>query len=486
MISRLLCKLDYKFYIFLIIVIHLGFINNYPISVEFSFIEMAKFFEDFNKLILYEFLDIQANTVVYSLFIYILDKILLINNYHYSGKILSILSYFIIYFGIKNLNKFFNINENKLILFTSLLIFLNPIIWIYGFKITSDLLPAATGFYSLSVLFDKKINLQKIIFSSFILSLTILLKPMFAILFVFFVIYITFFTPQIQTKNVILYNCISFFFSFIPILTYGYILNKFNIVISSYSNDYINSFLNFNFFNFTTSFLYQVGILGIFCLPIIVNSLNIFFLKIKNILAIIIFFILGYFNTYFPGELDLGTFFIFDKNFLKGSYFACSYIFIYSLYISFKNTGRDQKKIYFVCLLSVFLYIFILSFFRPAQRYLMLFIPIIYYFYFISTPGINFFFQKLVILIFICINFVLTTYSYNKSTIAKDIINYLEINKIISNTTPGPISDSYNFIKFKDIKKKYLITKNKQLNYIEKFKSGYFFMEINYYLIMIK
>ena len=160
------------------IFIHLIFVKNYPVSVEFAFIDFAKFYEDYNKLILEEFISVQANTVVFSYIIFFFDQLFLIHNYLITGRLLSILSYIFLYFGILNFTNFFKINLANFFILV-LVLFLNPIIWIYGFKVTADLLPASLSFFGISQIFSNKNIISKILISSFLVSLASLMKPMF-------------------------------------------------------------------------------------------------------------------------------------------------------------------------------------------------------------------------------------------------------------------------------------------------------------------
>ena len=144
-----------KIILFLVIVIHILFINNHPVSAEYSFIDFAKYFEEYDKSLLFNFINIQANTIVFSFLIFFFKIIFFFENYQSAGRFLSVISYIFLYFGVLNFSAFFK-KSFKLIL---LLLFLNPIIWIYGFKTTSDLLPTSIGFFAISLLFIKKNNI---------------------------------------------------------------------------------------------------------------------------------------------------------------------------------------------------------------------------------------------------------------------------------------------------------------------------------------
>ena len=143
--------LNEKIILFLVIIAHILFINNYPVSAEYSFIDFAKYFEEYDESLLNNFINIQANTIIFSFLIYLFKNIFFIENYQIAGRLLSVISYFFLYFGVINFSNFFK-KSFKLIL---LLLFLNPIIWIYGFKTTSDLLPTSIGFFAISLLLIK-------------------------------------------------------------------------------------------------------------------------------------------------------------------------------------------------------------------------------------------------------------------------------------------------------------------------------------------
>jgi len=472
---------DEKIIILFIILSHVIFINSYPVSVEFSFIDFAEYYENFDKSLLNSYLNIQANTIIYSFLIFLLKKFFFIKSYQIAGKIISITSYIFFYFGISNFYFFFKKFTKKLLL---LLLLINPIIWIYGFKVTADLLPASIGFFSVSLLFFKNDNIYRIIISSLLVALTAILKPMFFIL-VFFGTFILFFlNNNFKFKKNIFYIFLYNFFPFLIVFTYFYwSYMNFGFYLSPHVN-VNNKQFDYNALHVFSIFLYYFGILFIFILPIVSLDINSFkkINKISLLFLCFLFFYLGYSNNFFPGELDLGTFFSFNKNILKGLYFVFALLIFYLFYINYKNTSKELKKVYIIYLSMVFLYIFILSFFRPAQRYLILLIPISYIFLFFIKKNINY--KMIYFFIFICIfiNFILTSHSYFRSQLAMKTMNFLEQKSITDKTDPGPIVDSYNFYKYSDVKKQYKITIIKPDNYLKEFTSGYFFFKISYYL----
>ena len=469
--------------IFLLIItifIHLIFVKNYPVSVEFAFIDFAKYYEDYNKLILKDFINVQANTIVFSYIIFLFDQLFIIKNYLITGRLVSVLSYIFLYFGILNFINFFKINLVNFFLLV-LVLFLNPIIWIYGFKVTADLLPASLCFFGISQIFTKKTIIYKILISSFFVSLASLMKPIFLAIVVLGSLLINYFNFNKDIKlrmfYLVLYNFLPFFT--VGLYFYWSFIN-FGFILSLPSDNYFD----YNLYNFFTKFLYYLGITFIFTFPFSILDFNYKILKkYKFYLLLLLFlFFIGYQNNFFPGELNLGIFFNINENILRGLYFLCSGLLLFHFYLSLKKC--NYNKVYLFIIISFLCYIFALSFFRPTQRYLMLFIPFLYVInILIKKENKKFYYCYFIfIILFLLINICLTTYSYFRSMNAFKTIDYLINNSIVQVTKPGPLIDSYNFYLYDQVDKKYQISLQKPEKYIKEFSSGFLFFKINYYL----
>ena len=142
-----------KIYIFLIInfIIHLIFINNYPINFEFTFSNFSKFFENYDKSIIDQYFLSQANTIAFPFVAGLISKNLNIENGLIITRIISLLSYIFLLLGLINFSKYYKFKINFLIV---TLFFLNPLIWVYGYRGTPDLISASLGFYGLSGLWN--------------------------------------------------------------------------------------------------------------------------------------------------------------------------------------------------------------------------------------------------------------------------------------------------------------------------------------------
>ena len=419
-------------------------------------------------------------TIIFSYLIYFFDQLFLIHNYQITGRCLSFLSYIFLYFGLVNFANYLKIDLKKFITLLALL-FLNPIIWIYGFKATSDLLPVSISFFGISIIFIKRNFTYKIIISCLLITLATLLKPMFLAIVVFSSLLINYLNCKENIRMRIfllaLHNIFPFFF--IIIYFYWSYINL-GYILSSLSNNYFD----YNVYNFFFKFLYYLGINYIFILPFTISNYDLLVLKKYKLYLpfLLILFIFGYINNYFPGELDLGNFFQINKNILKGFYFLFAGLMLFHFYLSLKKS--NYNRIYAYAIIAFFCYIAALSFFRPTQRYLMLFIPILYLFNIIISKK-KYKHYYYFVLIFILINICLTTYSYYRSENASKVIYYLKNKLITEITAPGPLSDSYNFYIYDQIDKKYKVTIAKPQTFIKEFSSGFLFFKIHYYLSKI-
>jgi hypothetical protein len=468
------------FILFSTIFFHLIIINRFPINYEYAFIDVAKYFDTFDDTLLKNYGRVQSNTIIYSFFIYLVSKLLIIEDLYVAGKILTVSSYFFLYFGIINFNNFYKYNSiNKI----TLILFLNPIVWIYGYRISVDLLPVSLFFFSISLLFLRKKNLLTNFISSSFLAISIIMKPFF----LFFSLYALFIICNLYKKNYL--NCLLNFSLYILLS----IILLFSYLVWSYYNFgyFINTINNLIFEKFTINifvknFITYLGIVSIYLIPLIL----IFFRTIlvsKNIiicLLIVIFFSIGFnIGLNINGEVTGINIFAFNNNLIMGIYFSATIYFFFSIYNFYQNIDNSNRSLFFFFLSNVFIYIFFLSFFRISERYIIILIPFFYLFLF---KFINKKLYNIILIFFVIINIFLFIRSYNRSLLAEKTFLYLQEHHLINLTEPGPIRDSYDWSLVEYLnkdEKKYKVVNFYVKNYITKFTNNYFIFESNYYLI---
>lgn len=435
------------YFLFFYLLIKLYLINLYPINYEYSFIDLSKYFENFDQTILNDYKIINANTIVFSYTIFLFSKILPFLDNLTIGRLLSLSSIFFIIFSLNKIKKFYEIKSN---VFT-IICLLNPIIWVYSSRVSVDLFPASIIFFSITLLLRTELNKKEVIISAILFLYSVLLKPNFIILLVLPVL-IFFFINKISFKN--LNSCIKknfisciiyisiIFFGFFSYYIYSiYVLGHF---ISSVNNLYYSK----SIFTVLTNSFFYLGLTGIFVAPLFFKNYY-FYLKKKLIyvfiIGVLISFYCGYVNPFYFGEMDLGPINFVPLQILQGIFFVIAWALIISIYNYYKILSGKNRNFYCIIMISFFIYVIVISFFRPAQRYIIIFIFFFTSFVFIGNNKQMSLLIPITVLIYIIFNFFFTVNNINRSYLAETSLNYIKINKIYNIVEPGVITDSYNW-----------------------------------------
>jgi hypothetical protein len=477
-------KKSYKYapsIIFLAFILHIFAINFFPVNFEYTFIEgMEYVLQNFDKKIISTYFENQANTFFFSFIGSLIKYIFPFIDTLYVAKFLSASGYFFLGFGIINLYKILKINFSLNLLLT--IVFLNPLIWTFGYRGTPDFLSAGMSIYSISLILDKKIPISKNYLGFFLLGIAIALKPITGIFYMTYLLFL--FNEKISFKKkinkIFIISFITFLIPFIYFLLI-YINFKFFLTPPYYSKAILlKSFYVYNFFN---TFLLYSSFLFIVCIPLWIDS----FIKLtqsKNILIIIAsitFFFICYHLIYKQSEINFGIFSRYlNPKFINGFFGFCFILFYYLFFKKIKIDG------YFYFTIPV--YLLLLSFILPAQRYLLLIIPLVYLFFLNKQNLMKSFFISCVLLI--PLNFILLINQYKTGYAAINIVKYLKLNNLIDKTCPAAV-DAHVGNYFKNSKNcsnlqfHVIENNNNNLKFIYKYDASFFFLKKEFYIINI-
>ena len=447
------------FILILIFIFHLFFLNLYPINDEFIFPIGAKLIENFKISEINLFFDYNANTLGFSILLFVFSKILPLN-YYIIGKLLSSCGLLLLYFAVYTLFKKFNQKNIKDKYILILLILLNPLIFIFSFRSTPDFFSSALAFYSI-VYFLNNRNFFLKSFFIILFSTAVIIKPFNAILIILIFIdfnYQSFFCK----KNFILFiwSILSFIIPFFYFIYNYYLFNfflipdQFNLASSFSLKSYLIRLLSYiGFFNLFLVILY---------LDLFKNSL------IKNPFKILIYIITSFFFSFFfmqdVGELNFG----FMHKYLNPKIYFFIITFSFLLFCDFvltllKTNKLNNYLLNFIFLITIFL--IILSNFQPTQRYLLSILPLSLFFVFIINKTKTL--QIMTIIVYIFMNIPLLTNHYYTSKNIENIIVYLNKNDILNDTHPGFVGQhSLNY--FIDFDKDVTVSMNKKKLFNEK------------------
>ena len=373
--------------IFISIVLHIIFINFYPVNFEYVFYEGNNFIrEKFNKNIAIDFFNQQANTFFFTLILSFFSFIFPFIDNIIIGKLISLSSYLFIGLAIKNfylLKK--NNNKNNKSFIVLILLLVNPLIWVFGYRSTPDLISMSLALFGFSLLF-KSINynnyLKSNIKSVIIISIATTIKPIVGIYFLLSICFLKLSFNKKSFKDLIIigicYSIIPGIYFLTVYFNFGFFLfTDYYMEVLSVVNTYLKYFSNLVLY---TSFLL------IFLTPIIIGRL--FYLlfemsfkfKIFNIFVLIIIYFFS--NQYLLLSVEM-SFGIFDKIIniisLKGIFGMFSYLFFLITFLEFKkglkNLDYTKLKLIFIG----FLYLIIVSSSLASQRYLIVILPVFYF-----------------------------------------------------------------------------------------------------------
>jgi hypothetical protein len=465
--------------IFLAFILHILAINFYPVNFEYTFIEgMDYVLQNFDKKIITVYFENQANTFFFSFIGAIIKYIFPFINGQYIAKFLSASGYFFLGFGIINLYKILKVNYSLNLLL--IIIFLNPLIWTFGYRGTPDFLSAAISIYSVSLILDKNVSRFKNYLGFFLLGVAITLKPITGVFYITFLFFLI--NEKISLEKKINKIFISGLITFlIPLIYFSLIYINFNFFLTPHYYSKALFIKSFYISQVLNSFLLYSSFLFIVCTPIFIDS----FIKItqlKNIFIIIIsvvIFFISYHQLSSEPEISFGIFSRYFNSKIINGFFGASVVLFYFFYLK-----KITKKSFFY--LTIVLYLILLSFILPAQRYLLLIIPIVYLFFLNEKNLIKSFLISC--LLFIPLNFILLINQHMTGNAAISIVDYLKFNNLLDITCPQAMDAHVgNYFKNKTncsiLQFQVLENNNNNLKTIYQYNASFLFIKKTFYII---
>jgi hypothetical protein len=441
-----------SFYIaFVIFLFHFLFIDYSLVNDEYIFVAGSKFINTFEKKIIEIYFNYNSNTLGFSLIISILNNLFFFLDPQYIAKLLTYSGIIFLYFGLKKFIKYFNLKEKEFSYFYLLIIF-NPVVWTYSFRGIPDFFSFTLAYFSIFSILNNKKN-QSNFFYIFLFAISIVLKPFNGILLLFL------FYDILIKKN---YESIIYLI-FLILVTSIYFFIQFNffnfiLIPPSYSSTF-----EVNFSNFLSSTIAYVGFSFLFISLLFSNYIIKKIRYIKNLLYILtllfISFIISDNLILYIGELDFG----FLQKIIDIKIYKSILLFSFLIFISIIFWERNKlDKILLVTIIVYFCFIFIMSLTHIAQRYLMIIIPLLYVLGFKLNSSI--YEKKFLIIISIFLNIIAFGNYYNNNLLIRETLNFLNINNLLSVTSPGYIGqhslDKFTSFYEKQDNKVIILTKN--------------------------
>ncbi len=402
------------------------------INLEFAFVDAAHYFQTGNSSLIEQYFRFQANTLglpylswLISFFSPNLDMLFVIRLLSASGIVLLGL-------GVINFCKFLGRDDAIKLL---ILILLNPLVWVFSGRATADFLPAALGFYSITILLKNR-TIFHIFCAGTLLGIATILK--YHAIFLLLVL-----IPCLWDSKNKLFDIKPFLMVSAISLT---LLSIFLFIVHQNFGFWVappiyQSIHGLNFRSFLNNFFLYIGFLILLCAP-----QSLIFPGWKKLLIkhryLIIFgsaaiFFLGSIGFQDGGELNLGPLDRFiNKNAMAGIFLLFSLFFLTPFLATQENI--TVKKFNSLLAISIILIISAFSLTRPAQRYLLVVIP--FFYFLVPQRVIN---NKKVIIVsvfmYTMINIFIGYSQWNTGSAAEKMVYAIRVAGLIDVTNPGII-----------------------------------------------
>jgi hypothetical protein len=241
-------------------------------------------------------------------------------------------------------------------------------------------------------------------------------------------------------------------------------------------------FSNLVIFDYKNTFYILIGYFTFIAISIFPFTLKGYFFDRKKNIVIFIFSSLGLFlyvsKAGYIGELDFG----FVEKLMPRNLLMFLIFFPFCLcFLYFMNIKKNI--INYKLILIIFFYILALSFTRPVQRYLIHILPIIFLLVLLNLGKSNVkYFFSVILIIYIPINLLIGLNFHFVSNNTKNIIYFLNNEKLLNKTAPGPLyAHSKHFFKNVD-QTEYEISFAPGKDIIKHFNFSNFIQRQSYYL----
>ena len=488
-----------KIYIIIVLSIffHLIFINFNPVNFEYVFYEGADFIkEKFNKEIASEFFNQQANTFFFTVLISFFSLIFPFIDDLVIGKLISLSSYLFIglavinFYSLKN-----NDDKNNLAFFVLLLLIINPLIWVFGYRSTPDLISMGLALFGYS-LFLKRIdnNHTNFIVPTLIMGIATTIKPIVGIYFLLSILFLKIEFKLSFIKKLIIIGTI---YSLVP-ATY-FLIVYLNFGFFLFTDYYMNVLSVVNAYSkYLSNIVLYTSFLLIFLIPIISKRILDLFIELRLIYKFLIFFLATFVffisNNFLSLSIEM-SFGVLDSLFnnlqLKGILGVISFLFYIIIFFEVKKNIKLKNYRQLKLIIIGLLYLFIVASSLASQRYLIVIIPI---FYFIFEDYCKSKINILIIfLICIPINIILVGNQYLTGHLSNKIVEIIFKRGLIEEVCVGAVgSHVSHYFSLENRMAKNCVLKNLHIingedpNSILMVKDNFLFLNKSYSLIKVR
>jgi hypothetical protein len=421
---------------------HLAFIGLPSINFEWAFVDAARYFGLHQQELLVRYFGVEANPLGVPLLAYIIHLILPFLKIDIIPRLLAISGFAFLAFALLRISEHVGIALSAPLL--TAIIFLNPLIWTFGGRGTADFFPAALALCAVAMLWGAPGNARICIFAVALFGFAIIMKY-HAVLLLPLVWLEELSRPGANHKNAFVRLCaISCAILLGPAIYIVAVRRSLGFWLAPPLYQGIHHLLLTPSF-VITNFVSYSGYIGLLLIPF--SFLPLWKLAhsrsgvIKIVGAGLLLFTLGFFVVAPNGEMNFGPLDAYLTPRIVGGCFAlCAGLLPLCIADGIQNESPNpSNRRYMICLAAgIFLFIGVLSFTRPAQRYLLFVLPLAYCFVARAMVGRRLM-VTLVIVVSIALNLFIYANQLAKGQASAEMMRQITDDGFLSLTEPGAL-----------------------------------------------
>lgn len=453
------------------------------VNLEFAFVGAAEYFGHPRELLIDQYFAYQANTLGMSYLAHCVSTLIPGVDTLFLMRMISVLGIPFLLVGIYRVNRYIGMHSFLIVV---ALVVLNPLVWAFSGRATADFMPAALGFFAISIALGKGRVVSKSLLAGVFLGIAAVLKyhvlcllPLLAGLLLYREGF------GLALKKLLIVTLVSllvlslYLFKVHEVFGFWLAPEKYKAVHSIKLSNVINNFV-----------LY-FGFLVMLAVPAFLFSRALWrdFKGKWTLLAVLLsgMAVLGWLFFHETGELNLGPLDAYVSEKLRVVGFSLLFVLGWVL-VFFK--GRDETqvaRIRMVVGLSMLFVILALSISRPAQRYLLFVLP-----FFVMIFPRDILKEKwvlsLTLILFVLANALIEVNKWSAGMASVKMLEVIEAQGLVQETNPGAIEPSVGnaFFEYSTHDKSYLVVPGAAADAVAMTSAGPRFLGRTFSLIKIK
>ncbi len=430
---------------FLVILIatllHVSLIWLPGINLEWVFADAAQYFACHDPALLKHYFLLEANTLGMPFLAFLLHRLLPFLTYSAVLRVLSASSFLLLGYSLLKLHSLLDRDYNPAVLLA--IVFLNPLIWIFGGRGTADLFPAALTLFAITLFWQPNCSPVRLAIAIATFGIAITLKYHAALLLPLVGLEILT-RPGVNIRKALLR------FSIIVALTlvipglyillakrlYGFwfVPPKFRAIHE----------VNLNLISIVMNMIGYAAYLSLLLLPYslaaVRKRVNTFRRALITLGAGSVIFVAGVYCVRVGTEMRFGPLDAYiNPRIYNGVFLVFAAIFVLLSKDILQDAATASARRYLLCIfLGVSIFVAILSFTRPAQRYLLFVLPLSY-FLVMTRSRSGKYITGATILVYAMLILFITLNQVATGAVVQEMVRQIDARGLVGDTVPGKV-----------------------------------------------